>query len=345
MEDPLNIENVPIKEEYDEQSKPMENLFNIERVTIKTEYDTSETEDINKEYETKEIKTEDGNKDVKSEIGEEGIFKEIESRTPPKDSRSRHRLNAAKEAGRTDPKKEDGKTDPKGENVLVPSAKSRKPLLRLYHTVFVLTLLILFIHSSEKKTGIMTDEEVIKRRLIFDGDGTGDDRRFNLIKQRDVRQNPGPAELDRALPPTSELITKSNDEQLIKYQNLYAGYEQKITDIKEEIAKQRIELEKAKTIKQNRIQYDLLARGIAAEPPRKEMNKQLVSLQKQLKDLGEEKRRLVQKLDKRKKQFHVLSTSANQLQVYLNEDDANADSEMNTSLDDVNTNSPEPMSE
>lgn len=143
----------------------------------------------------------------------------------------------------------------------------------------------------------------------------------------------------------SELITKSNDEQLIKYQQLHSEYETKISDIKEEIAKQRIELEKARVVKQNRIQYDLLAKHISAEPPRTEMNKKLVALQKQLKDLGEEKKRLVSKLDKRKKQFHVLCTSANHLNVLLNEDDEKEDPEVNTSLDDVTANSPEPMSE
>ncbi|XP_023023313.1 THO complex subunit 7 [Leptinotarsa decemlineata] len=208
----------------------------------------------------------------------------------------------------------------------------------------------------------MTDEEVIKRRLIFDGDGTGDDRRFNLllkmiakwVNTTDESPEENKQTYDKILVQLSiiehsrrrsELVTKSNDEQLIKYQNLHAEYEKKIADIKEEITAQRLELEKAKTIKQNRIQYDLLARDIAAEPPRKEMNNQLVQLQKQLKELGEEKRRLVQKLDNRKKQFHVLSTSANQLQALLDEDEAKGETEMNTSLDDVNTNSPEPMSE
>ncbi|KAJ8955705.1 hypothetical protein NQ318_008577 [Aromia moschata] len=206
----------------------------------------------------------------------------------------------------------------------------------------------------------MSDEEVIKRRLIFDGDGTGDDRRFNLmlkmitkwVNTTDECPEESRQMYDKILAQLnlvehsrrrSELVTKSNDDQLMKYQNLYTDYEDKINEIKEEIAKQRVELERAKVIKQNRIQYDLLARAIAAEPPRTEMNKQLVTLQVELKDLGEEKRRLVQKLDKRKKQFHVLSTSANQLRVYLDEDD----DEMNTSLDDVTANSPgpEPMSE
>lgn len=143
----------------------------------------------------------------------------------------------------------------------------------------------------------------------------------------------------------SELITKSNDDQLVKYQHLHTEYEEKITSIKQEIAKQRVELEKARIVKQNRIKYDLLAKDIFAEPPRTEMNEKLIALQKHLKELGEEKRRLVLKLDKRKKQFHVLSTSANQLNVYLNEDDETEDAEMNTSLDDVTANSPEPMSE
>lgn len=205
-------------------------------------------------------------------------------------------------------------------------------------------------------------EEVIKRRLIFDGDGTGDDRRFNLmlklitkwVNSTDESPEDSRQIYDKILAQLcliehsrkkSELITKSNDDQLIKYQHLHTEYEEKINSIKQEIAKQRVELEKARVVKQNRIKYDLLAKDIFAEPPRTEMNKKLIALQKQLKDLGEEKRRLVLKLDKRKKQFHVLSTSANQLNVYLNEDDETEDAEMNTSLDDVTANSPEPMSE
>lgn len=205
-------------------------------------------------------------------------------------------------------------------------------------------------------------EEVIRRRLIFDGDGTGDDRRFNLMLKLITKwvnssdESPTDARLlyDKILAQLcliehsrkkSELITKSNDEQLIKYQQLHAEYEEKINKIKDEIAKQRGELEKAREIKHNRIQYDLLANGISNEPPRTEMKNKLIALQKQLKDLGDEKRRLELKMDKRKKQFHVLSTSSNQLNVYLNEEEETEDSEINTSLDDVTVNSPEPMSE
>ncbi|KAJ8973854.1 hypothetical protein NQ317_015486 [Molorchus minor] len=195
----------------------------------------------------------------------------------------------------------------------------------------------------------MSEEEVIKRRLIFDGDGTGDDRRFNLMLKmitkwiHSIDESPEESRqmYDKILAQLSlvehsrrrsELVTKSNDEQLMKYQKLYYNYEEKIKEVRSEISNQRSELEKAK-------------RGLLLQnPPRTEMNRQLIMLQKELMELGEEKKRLVQKLDKRKKQFHVLFTSANQLKVYLDEED---DSEINTSLDDVTANSPgpEPMSE
>ncbi|XP_050502691.1 THO complex subunit 7 homolog [Diabrotica virgifera virgifera] len=204
----------------------------------------------------------------------------------------------------------------------------------------------------------MSEEEVIKRRLVFDGDGTGDDRRFNLMVKMTTKlfnsdeHADDYMQYDKILAQLSliehsrrrsELVTKSNDQQLLKYQQLYGEYETKIHNIKEEIAQQREELNKAKIIKQNRIEYDLLAKQIAAEPPRTEMNKQLSLLQKNLKELGDERTLLVNKLDKRKKQFNVLSTSANQLQVCLTDDTETI--EINSSLDDVNTNSPEAMSE
>nr|CAI5817877.1 unnamed protein product [Callosobruchus analis] len=207
----------------------------------------------------------------------------------------------------------------------------------------------------------MSDEEVIKRRLIFDGDGTGDDRRFNVmlklltkwVNSPDNSPDDHKHVYDMILAQLSliehsrrkaELVVRANNDQLSKYQQLHAEFEKQINDIKEEIAKQKIELENAKKVKQNRIQYDILARSIEAEPPRKKMNDQLTQLQQELKSLGEEKKKLVGMLDKRKKQFYVLSTSANQLRIYLDEDKDVKDVSNGMEVIDV-SNSPEPMSE
>ncbi|VEN49143.1 unnamed protein product [Callosobruchus maculatus] len=207
----------------------------------------------------------------------------------------------------------------------------------------------------------MSDEEVIKRRLIFDGDGTGDDRRFNVMlklltkwtNSSDNSSDEHKHTYDMILSQLNliehsrrkaQLVVRANNDQLSKYQQLHANFEKQINDIKEEIAKQKIELENAKKVKQNRIQYDMLARSIEAEPPRKKMNDQLTQLQQELKGLGEEKKKLVGMLDKRKKQFYVLSTSANQLRMYLEEDKDVKDNSSGMEVIDV-SNSPEPMSE
>ncbi|CAH1957613.1 unnamed protein product [Acanthoscelides obtectus] len=208
----------------------------------------------------------------------------------------------------------------------------------------------------------MSDEEVIKRRLIFDGYGTGDDRRFNLMLKQLTKWTNHPDDsseeykhmYDKILAQLSltehsrkkaELVVRANNDQLNKYQQLHGDFEQQINDIKNEIANQKVELENAKKVKQNRIQYDMLARSIEAEPPRKQMNAQLTRLQEELKALGEEKKKLVGKLDKRKKQFYVLSTSANQLRMYLEEDN-NDCSVIEGPMEVIDvSNSPEPMSE
>nr|CAH7750241.1 unnamed protein product [Callosobruchus chinensis] len=207
----------------------------------------------------------------------------------------------------------------------------------------------------------MSDEEVIKRRLIFDGDGTGDDRRFNVmlkqltkwINSSDNTPDKHKHMYDMILAQLSsiehsrrkaELVVRANNDQSGKYQQLHAEFEKQINDIKEGIAKQKVELENAKKVKQNRIQYDMLARSIEAEPPRKKTNDQLTQLQQELKALGEEKKKLVGMLDERKKQFYVLSTSANQLRMYLEEDKDAKDYSNGMEVIDV-SNSPEPMSE
>lgn len=188
----------------------------------------------------------------------------------------------------------------------------------------------------------MSEEDVIKRRLIFDGDGTGEDRRLNVmlkmitkwIHTTDETDEESNAMFDKILAQLSlvehsrrrsDQVRKSTEEQLQKYKTLYADMEKKINTKKEEISQQKQELEKAKIIKQNRIQYDLLAKAIAKEPPRTEMNKKLKVLQKELADLAAEKKQLENQLDNRKKQFKVLSTSANSLSGILSDNDKSSE--------------------
>lgn len=142
----------------------------------------------------------------------------------------------------------------------------------------------------------------------------------------------------------SQLLTSTSKMQLEDYKKLQNKLENNIIDVKESIEESKKDLAKAKVLKQNRMMYDLLAQSIKEQPARKDTDKKLADLEAELKELREESTSLEQRLDLRRKQFHVLVSSANQLRAML--DDMKNDDAMNTSLDDItNSPGPEPMSE
>ncbi|XP_045468311.1 THO complex subunit 7 homolog isoform X2 [Harmonia axyridis] len=206
----------------------------------------------------------------------------------------------------------------------------------------------------------MSDEEVIRRRLLIDGDGTGDDRRLNVILKNLTKwaHSPEPIDNQIALDRTlwqlglcefsvkrSKILRKTSTKQLMKYSQIQEKLEMEIGKTKDSIEESKNNLKQAKIWKQNHVMYDLLANTIVGHPARKETNKMLNNLQTELKNLKEQSKSLEMKLDLRKKQFHVLVTSANQLRAMLDEVE-NEDSNISMSLIDItNSPEPEPMSE
>lgn len=142
----------------------------------------------------------------------------------------------------------------------------------------------------------------------------------------------------------SQLLARTNKKQLVNYQNLQKKLEKQINDVKRNIEVSKQNLSQAKILKQNRMMYDLLAQSIKQQPARKDTDKRLADLKAELNSLHEQKKSLENKLELRRKQFHVLVSSANQLRTML--EDSVDDDAMNTSLDDItNSPGPEPMSE
>ncbi|XP_018331396.1 THO complex subunit 7 homolog [Agrilus planipennis] len=207
----------------------------------------------------------------------------------------------------------------------------------------------------------MSDEEVIRRRLLIDGDGTGDDRRLNVFLKTIIKWansiDESPTELqllyDRLLAQLSQCefavkrsqrLAITNSKQLENYKELQCKLEELIKDVKETIEHSKNNLMQAKILKQNRMTYDLLAQNIKQQPARKETNKRLEELKIELGQLHENSKSLENKLDMRRKQFHVLVSSAHQLKEMLEE--SAAEDSANNSLDDItNSPGPEPMSE
>ncbi|CAF4850914.1 THO complex subunit 7 homolog [Pieris napi] len=193
----------------------------------------------------------------------------------------------------------------------------------------------------------MGDEDVIRRRLLIDGDGTGDDRRLNVLLKTlikwcnatDDSAEESKSTHDRMLAQLAQCefaVTKSQlgadmmAAELESYENLSKILEDGIEIAKKNIEKSKADLAQAKTVRKNRIEYDVLAKVISEQPDRKETLDQLSTLKNELSSLEATKQQLESRLGLRKKQFHVLVTSIHQLQALLDEPE-----DTDTAIEDV----------
>ncbi|KAL6254366.1 hypothetical protein P5V15_014413 [Pogonomyrmex californicus] len=180
----------------------------------------------------------------------------------------------------------------------------------------------------------MSDEEVIRRRLLIDGDGTGDDRRINMLLKSFIKWI-NSSDVDNTLhermlsqlaqcefaQKKSRLVSNMSREELKSYEQLSKEIEVQIEKAKEDIEKTKIELQDAKRVRKNRIEYDVLAKVINEQPDRLETHIKLDTLQQELGALKEKSEQLEHKLEMRRKQFHVLISSIHSLQGMLDECD------------------------
>ncbi|XP_055905846.1 THO complex subunit 7 homolog [Eupeodes corollae] len=196
----------------------------------------------------------------------------------------------------------------------------------------------------------MTDDDVIKRRLLIDGDGTGDDRRLNILLKTFIKwcstKNDTPENnqiiYDRLLAQLaqctfaatkSQTIEKMIQQELKNYETLSNTIEASIELANKEIETSKAELVLAKKIRKNRMEYDVLAKVIQTQPDREETSKKLETLKTELKNLEEEEIRLNRKLDYRKKNFYLLMHSIRELQSKLNDSSSEEDQYDDESID------------
>lgn len=128
----------------------------------------------------------------------------------------------------------------------------------------------------------------------------------------------------------SQLASNMMGAELEIYENLSKILETGIEAAKQNIEKSKADLIQAKTVRKNRIEYDVLAKVISEQPDRKETLERLSTLKNELASLDATKQQLEGRLSLRKKQFHVLVSSIHQLQALLDEPD-----DMESVSDDV----------
>ncbi|KAL6432129.1 hypothetical protein ACFW04_006680 [Cataglyphis niger] len=119
----------------------------------------------------------------------------------------------------------------------------------------------------------------------------------------------------------SRLVSNMSREELDSYEQLSKEIEIQIEEAKEDIEKTKIELQDAKRVRKNRIEYDVLAKVINEQPDRLETDIKLATLQQELATLKEKSEQLEHKLEMRRKQFHVLISSIHSLQGMLDKCD------------------------
>ncbi|XP_051163243.1 THO complex subunit 7 homolog [Leptopilina boulardi] len=180
----------------------------------------------------------------------------------------------------------------------------------------------------------MSDEEVIRRRLLIDGDGTGDDRRINVLLKSFIKWINN-SDADNTLhermlsqlaqcefaQKKSRFVSNMSQEELRNYENLSKQIEIEIEYAKKDIERTKSGLEAAKRVRKYRIEYDVLAKVINEQPDRVETNSKLNTLRDELGCLKEKSEQLERKLEMRRKQFHVLISSIHSLQGMLDEVD------------------------
>ncbi|KAK3101600.1 hypothetical protein FSP39_004764 [Pinctada imbricata] len=190
--------------------------------------------------------------------------------------------------------------------------------------------------------------DIIKKRLLIEGDGGNDDKRLNSLLKSFVRWcNSDEGDEDSNLAHQRMLAQLAQSEYTIEkslyvhrmnlreqenYEKLCKQIESKIKEATEKIAECKSELQQAKRIRKNRQEYDALAKVIQQHPDRQSTTKQLETLDKDVTLLEEQKETLEQKLDLRRKQFHVLIAAIHEMEKILEEDEVK-DEENESTMD------------
>lgn len=186
--------------------------------------------------------------------------------------------------------------------------------------------------------GAVSEDQIIRSRLLIDGDGAGDDRRINVLLKGFTKwcSTPGDAPEDglthyqRMLGILAQcefsmgktlMVYDMNLREMENYEETYANIERSIAAAHEKIAECKKEIQRAKRIRKNHQEYDAMARVIQQHPDRQQTVQQLQALDEELQQLSDTNESVDAKLELRKKQFHVLLSTIQELQQTLEDDD------------------------
>merc|ERR1712223_988249 len=118
----------------------------------------------------------------------------------------------------------------------------------------------------------------------------------------------------------TKIVQKVTLQEANNYDNLVIKIEEKIENAKIEINEVKLELEHAKKIRRNRLEYDAMANSINSSMNRSVTGAKIEEIRSEILKLKEEEELVNDKFQQRQKQFLVLLQSVNRLQEMLDED-------------------------
>jgi len=192
------------------------------------------------------------------------------------------------------------------------------------------------------------DDEVIRTRLLLDGEGAGDDRKLTLLLKSFLRwcnsAEPDQAAgqkilqmLDQAEYQVKKLtmIAKANERQRQKYLDNEKDVEVEMSQASKMIEKATAELIDARKYKSNQQEYDAFAKIINKHPDRATSNAEIAKIKEDVDALTIEKDGLDAKLNERRKEVHVLLQAIHGLEQKMRRVEAeNAVEIMDITMDD-----------
>jgi len=186
---------------------------------------------------------------------------------------------------------------------------------------------------------MMEDEEVIRRRLLIDGDGTGDARMISKFTRAflkfcssDEAATDLEAQHERLLTTLASIeqtsikwdnIRQMNEYQVESYDELSQVTKNTVEDAQEALNVAKTDLESARKIRSNCLEYHALAKLIQEHPDRQSTSTKIEQLSSSLSKLHSSRDSLEDTLDLRKKQLHALFTTLHQLEDSLKDDPSN----------------------
>jgi THO complex subunit 7 len=196
------------------------------------------------------------------------------------------------------------------------------------------------------------EDDVIKKRLLIEGDSGNDDRLINKLCRNFVTwthsfYNSGAVSAENAAPGQivdedsaefmneqimaclahvefgllrNQFILDMNVSEQQSYEQLYERINDEIERAKSKIVASKGELQEARKIRKNRQEYDILARQILNFPERVEMESTIRELEGRLEGLKRSENELDRKLELRRKQFNAVLHSLSSMKNVIEND-------------------------